>query len=58
MLLEVSSPGVSDVLTGDRDFAVFKGFPVEVQLSEVLQKKSSCGKGLSSAAMRPKYPST
>jgi ribosome maturation factor RimP len=38
-VLEVSSPGVSDVLTRDRDFAVFKGFPVEVQLSEVYKKK-------------------
>ncbi|MEL7142686.1 MAG: ribosome maturation factor RimP [Cyanobacteria bacterium J06554_3] len=33
-VLEVSSPGVSDVLTQDRDFVVFKGFPVVVQLSE------------------------
>ncbi|MEO0455662.1 MAG: ribosome maturation factor RimP [Cyanobacteria bacterium P01_A01_bin.114] len=33
-VLEVSSPGVSEVLTCDRDFVVFKGFPVEVQLSE------------------------
>lgn len=32
-VLEVSSPGVSDVLTQDRDFAVFKGFPVVVQLN-------------------------
>lgn len=38
-VLEVSSPGVSEVLTRDRDFAVFKGFPVEVQLSEVYKKK-------------------
>ena len=38
-VLEVSSPGVSDVLTSDRDFVVFKGFPVEVQLSEVYKKK-------------------
>jgi ribosome maturation factor RimP len=38
-VLEVSSPGVSDVLTRDRDFEVFKGFPVEVQLSEVYKKK-------------------
>ena len=33
-VLEVSSPGVSDILTQDRDFIVFKGFPVDVQLSE------------------------
>ena len=32
-VLEVSSPGVSDVLTRDRDFEVFKGFPVEVKLN-------------------------
>ncbi len=38
-VLEVSSPGVSDVLTRDRDFTVFKGFPVEIQLSEVYKKK-------------------
>ena len=38
-VLEVSSPGVSDVLTRDRDFVVFKGFPVEVQLSEPHKKK-------------------
>ncbi len=38
-VLEVSSPGVSEVLTRDRDFAVFKGFPVEIQLSEVYKKK-------------------
>ncbi len=40
-VLEVSSPGVSDVLTSDRDFAVFKGFPVEVQLSEPHKKKQT-----------------
>lgn len=38
-VLEVSSPGVSDVLTRDRDFVVFKGFPVEVQLSEPHKNK-------------------
>ena len=38
-VLEVSSPGVSDVLESDRDFTVFKGFPVEIQLSEVFKKK-------------------
>lgn len=38
-VLEVSSPGVSDTLTRDRDFTVFKGFPVEVRLSEVYKKK-------------------
>ncbi|MEL6489876.1 MAG: ribosome maturation factor RimP [Cyanobacteria bacterium J06634_6] len=38
-VLEISSPGVSDVLTSDRDFSVFKGFPVEVQLSEPHKNK-------------------
>lgn len=33
-VLEVSSPGISDQLTLDRDFVVFKGFMVEVHLSE------------------------
>lgn len=38
-VLEVSSPGVSDMLSRDRDFVVFKGFPVEVQLSEPHKNK-------------------
>ncbi|EDX86359.1 conserved hypothetical protein [Synechococcus sp. PCC 7335] len=38
-VLEVSSPGVSDVLSSDRDFKVFKGFPVEVRLSEPYKSK-------------------
>lgn len=33
-VLEVSSPGISSELTCDRDFIVFKGFMVEVHLSE------------------------
>ena len=33
-VLEISSPGISDQLTADRDFVVFKGFMVEVHLSE------------------------
>lgn len=33
-VLEVSSPGISSELVSDRDFAVFKGFMVEVRLSE------------------------
>lgn len=32
-VLEVSSPGVSETLVNDRDFSVFRGFPVEVQLT-------------------------
>lgn len=33
-VLEVSSPGISSELSSDRDFSVFKGFMVEVQLAE------------------------
>lgn len=33
-VLEVSSPGVSSILSNDRDFVSFKGFPVTVQLAE------------------------
>lgn len=33
-VLEVSSPGVESELRSDRDFVVFKGFMVEVQLTE------------------------
>ena len=36
-VLEISSQGVSDELTSDRDFKTFKGFPVNVELN---QKKS------------------
>jgi len=32
-LLEISSQGVSDELTSDRDFKTFKGFPVNVELN-------------------------
>ncbi len=31
-VLEVSSPGLGDLLETDRDFASFRGFPVEVNL--------------------------
>ena len=40
-VLEISSPGVSDVLTCDRDFVVFKGFPVDVQLSAPYKGKQA-----------------
>lgn len=33
-VLEVSSPGISSELISERDFLVFKGFMVEVQLTE------------------------
>ncbi|GJQ12288.1 hypothetical protein GpartN1_g4685.t1 [Galdieria partita] len=32
--LEVSSPGLSEVLVTDKDFSVFRGFPVRVTTSE------------------------
>ncbi len=40
-VLEVSSPGISDQLTADRDFVVFKGFMVEVRLSEPHKSKQT-----------------
>lgn len=40
-VLEISSPGVSDILTQDKDFVVFKGFPVVVELSEPHKKKQT-----------------
>ena len=33
-VLEISSQGVSDELTSDKDFKTFKGFPVNVQLNQ------------------------
>ena len=33
-VLEISSQGVSDELTSDRDFKTFKGFPVKVELNQ------------------------
>jgi len=33
-VLEISSLGVSDELTSDRDFKTFKGFPVNVELNQ------------------------
>ncbi len=38
-VLEISSQGVSDELTSERDFKTFKGFPVNVQLSQKNSKK-------------------
>ena len=40
-LLEVSSPGLSSVLTSDLDFRSFKGFPVTVETTEPFKKKTS-----------------
>tara|TARA_Y100001968_G_scaffold271599_1_gene263329 strand:+ start:116 stop:583 length:468 start_codon:yes stop_codon:yes gene_type:complete len=33
-VLEISSQGVSDELTSNRDFKTFKGFPVKVELNQ------------------------
>lgn len=38
-VLEISSPGISPSLTTDRDFVAFKGFMVEVKLSEPFKGK-------------------
>ena len=38
-VLEISSQGVSDELTSDRDFKTFKGFPVNVELNQKNSKK-------------------
>jgi ribosome maturation factor RimP len=39
-VLEVSSPGVSDVLSSDRDFNSFRGFPVIVKTQEPYNGRS------------------
>lgn len=39
-VLEISSPGVSEVLTRDRDFIAFKGFPVKVVATEPYNGKT------------------
>jgi len=38
-VLEISSQGVSDELTSERDFKTFKGFPVNVELYQNDSKK-------------------
>lgn len=38
-LLEISSPGISEQLTTDREFISFKGFPVLVETYEPYKKK-------------------
>jgi len=40
-VLEISSQGVSDELTSDRDFKTFKGFPVNVELNQKSTKIKS-----------------
>ena len=38
-VLEISSQGVSDELTSERDFKTFKGFPVNVELNQKNSQK-------------------
>ena len=38
--LEISTPGISSVLTSDREFTSFKGFPVIVETNTVYKKKT------------------
>ena len=38
-VLEISSQGVSDELTSERDFKTFRGFPVNVELNQKNSKK-------------------
>jgi ribosome maturation factor RimP len=40
-ILEVSSPGVSEILTSDRDFAAFQGFSVLVTTHEAFKGQQS-----------------
>ncbi|MDB9529854.1 ribosome maturation factor RimP [Oscillatoria sp. CS-180] len=40
-VLEVSSPGISSELTSERDFLVFKGFMVEIQLAEAYKNRQT-----------------
>ncbi|MGF1514145.1 MAG: ribosome maturation factor RimP [Elainellaceae cyanobacterium] len=40
-VLEVSSPGLSETLTSERDFTSFKGFPVVVTTSEPFKGQST-----------------
>jgi ribosome maturation factor RimP len=44
-VLEISSPGISGVLTTDREFISFKGFPVTISISEpIASHKELTGK--------------
>ena len=40
-VLEISSPGLSDVLQTDRDYDTFKGFPIEVTFENKENKQFS-----------------
>jgi ribosome maturation factor RimP len=39
-VLEISSPGISDSLSSDREFISFRGFPVQVTTSEPVKGKT------------------
>jgi len=39
-VIEISSQGISDELTSNRDFKTFKGFPVKVELNQNNSKKN------------------
>ncbi len=40
-VLEISSPGIGEVLHDDRDFRSFRGFPVAVSFSDAKGERSS-----------------
>ena len=40
-VLEISSPGIGDLLQSDRDFQTFRGFPVEVSFEDDHGKEQS-----------------
>ncbi len=40
-VLEISSPGIGDLLQSDRDFQTFRGFPVEVSFEDDQGKEQS-----------------
>tara|TARA_Y100001968_G_scaffold201510_1_gene185029 strand:- start:2854 stop:3216 length:363 start_codon:yes stop_codon:yes gene_type:complete len=40
-ILEISSPGINDLLTSPRDFETFQGFPVEVIFKDENQNKQT-----------------
>jgi len=52
-VLEVASPGLSDVLQSDRDFITFKGFEVTAKLSEEFKNKDVHRGTLLGARARP-----
>ena len=53
--LEVSSPGISNNLTTDREFISFKGFPIVVETNTVFKKKELNGKENYKVEMKNQY---